>query len=75
MVNNAIVRKGLARVKYVYPPNNTYEQILRASEKKAKAQKLNIWSEPQASMTSNKVKKITSTHHTKNVKKSTKKIF
>lgn len=75
MVNNAIVRKGLARVKYVYPPNNTYEQILRASEKKAKAQKLNIWSEPQASMTLNKAKKITSTHHTKNVKKSTKKIF
>ena len=52
MVNNAIVRKGLARVKYVYPSNNTYEQMLRASEKKAKAQKLNIWSEPQASMLS-----------------------
>ena len=26
MVNNALVRDGLARVKYVYPPNNTYEK-------------------------------------------------
>ena len=45
MVNNAVVRQGLARVKYVYPPNNTYEQLIRASEARAKAEKLNIWSE------------------------------
>ncbi len=44
MVNNAVVRQGLARVKYVYPPNNTYEQLIRTSEAQAKAEKLNIWS-------------------------------
>ncbi|WP_154836664.1 thermonuclease family protein [Staphylococcus haemolyticus] len=44
MVNNAIVRQGLARVAYVYPPNNTYVQTLYASQSRAQAEKLNIWS-------------------------------
>lgn len=45
MLNNALVRNGLARVKYVFPPNDTYESKLKESESLAKAEKLNIWSE------------------------------
>ncbi|MBX5320256.1 alpha/beta hydrolase [Staphylococcus caprae] len=45
MLNNALVRNGLARVKYVFPPNDKYESKLKASESLAKAEKLNIWSE------------------------------
>ncbi|UDI78459.1 thermonuclease family protein [Staphylococcus taiwanensis] len=44
MVNEAVVRQGLARVTYIYPPNNTFEQMLKASQSKAQAEKLNIWS-------------------------------
>nr|prf nuclease [Staphylococcus aureus] len=48
MVNEALVRQGLAKVAYVYKPNNTHEQLLR-KEKKSEAQaKLNIWSENDA---------------------------
>ncbi|MBW4837401.1 MAG: thermonuclease family protein [Staphylococcaceae bacterium] len=66
MVNNAVVRQGLARVKYVYPPNNTYEQLIRASEARAKAEKLNIWSESNSVKTS-----LTSTKKTHKVVKPT----
>lgn len=45
MLNDSLVRNGLARVKYVYPPNNTHESKLRESEALAKSEKLNIWSE------------------------------
>lgn len=48
MVNEAVVRQGLARVAYVYPPNNTYQQMLLTSQSKAQAQKLNIWSGQKA---------------------------
>ena len=44
MVNEAVVRQGLARVTYIYPPNNTFEQMLKVSQSKAQAEKLNIWS-------------------------------
>ena len=44
MVNGAVVRQGLARVTYIYPPNNTFEQMLKVSQSKAQAEKLNIWS-------------------------------
>ena len=43
MVNEAVVRQGLARVTYIYPPN-TFEQMLKVSQSKAQAEKLNIWS-------------------------------
>ena len=43
MVNEAVVRQGLARVTYIYPPNNTFEQMLKVSQSKAQ-EKLNIWS-------------------------------
>lgn len=36
MVNQALVRQGLAKVAYVYKPNNTHEQLLRKSEAQAK---------------------------------------
>ena len=47
MVNNELVRNGLARVKYVYKPNNTYEGMLKESQRKAQAEKLNIWSDEE----------------------------
>lgn len=48
MVNNQLARKGLARVKYIYPPNNTYEDKLKESQKKAQEEKLNIWSDEES---------------------------
>ncbi|CCE58594.1 TPA: thermonuclease family protein [Staphylococcus argenteus] len=48
MVNQALVRQGLAKVAYVYKPNNTHEQLLRKSEAQAKKEHLNIWSEGNA---------------------------
>ncbi|MBE5675294.1 thermonuclease family protein [Staphylococcus sp. SS87] len=48
MVNQALVRQGLAKVAYVYKPNNTHEQLLRKSEAQAKKEHLNIWSEGDA---------------------------
>lgn len=71
MVNNALVRDGLARVKYVYPPNNTYEKMIRESEAKAKTEKLNIWSEENAVNTSlTSAKNIKTAKHTATTKKS-----
>lgn len=48
MVNQTLVRQGLAKVAYVYKPNNTHEQLLRKSEAQAKKEHLNIWSEGNA---------------------------
>ncbi|MGZ1747145.1 thermonuclease family protein [Staphylococcus argenteus] len=48
MVNQALVRQGLAKVAYVYKPNNTHEQLLRKSKAQAKKEHLNIWSEGNA---------------------------
>nr|3PMF_A Chain A, Thermonuclease [Staphylococcus aureus] len=48
MVNEALVRQGLAKVAYVYKGNNTHEQLLRKAEAQAKKEKLNIWSEDNA---------------------------
>ncbi|MCG3399148.1 thermonuclease family protein [Staphylococcus massiliensis] len=49
MVNNTLAREGLAWVKYIYPPNNTHEDMLKESESKAKQEKINIWSEEEPS--------------------------
>jgi len=43
MYNKQVVRKGLARVAYVYPPNDKYVEQLREAEDKAKNDKLGIW--------------------------------
>lgn len=45
MVNEILVREGLAKVAYVYPPNTKYLDRLKAAEALAKEEKLGIWSE------------------------------
>lgn len=44
MVNETLVREGLARVNYVYPPNTRYLDTLKTAENQAKAEKIGIWS-------------------------------
>ncbi|PWZ61769.1 thermonuclease family protein, partial [Staphylococcus pseudintermedius] len=44
MVNNILVKEGLAKVDYVYPPNTRYLSQLEKSQKAAKKAKLGIWS-------------------------------
>lgn len=44
MVNDILVREGLAKVGYVYPPNTRYLTQLEKSQKAAKKAKLGIWS-------------------------------
>ncbi|MDW3783687.1 thermonuclease family protein [Staphylococcus saprophyticus] len=45
MINDVLAREGLARVKYIYPPNTTHLNKLKESQAKAKEEKLNIWSD------------------------------
>ncbi|AYU54071.1 thermonuclease family protein [Staphylococcus debuckii] len=44
MVNDALVRQGLAKVAYVYPPSVTYLDQLKESQRLAQEEHLNIWS-------------------------------
>ena len=44
MLNDILVKEGLARVAYVYPPNTRYLSELEASQEKAREEKLGIWS-------------------------------
>ncbi|GGI42004.1 thermonuclease family protein [Mammaliicoccus stepanovicii] len=44
MLNNILVREGLAKVAYVYPPNTRYLDELELSQSKAKQENLGIWS-------------------------------
>ncbi|KAA1039198.1 hypothetical protein ERX35_008035 [Macrococcus equipercicus] len=44
MVNETLVREGLARVTYVYPPNTRYLDTLKTAENQAKAEQIGIWS-------------------------------
>lgn len=46
MVNKMLLRKGLARVAYVFPPDTKYLDSFRHIEKKARSKKLGIWSVP-----------------------------
>ena len=43
MVNEQLVKEGLAEVKYVYPPNTTYENKMRQAEEEAKRKKVGMW--------------------------------
>lgn len=43
-VQQTLLREGLARVAYVYPPNTRHLDTFREAEAKAKAERLNIWS-------------------------------
>lgn len=45
LVNEILVREGLAKVAYVYPPNTKYLERLQAAEALAKQERLGIWSE------------------------------
>lgn len=44
MVNDALVRQGLAKVAYIYPPSVTYLDQLQESQRLAQQEHLNIWS-------------------------------
>ncbi|RZI03923.1 thermonuclease [Staphylococcus condimenti] len=44
MVNDALVRQGLAKVAYIYPPSITYLDQLKESQRLAQEEHLNIWS-------------------------------
>lgn len=44
MLNNILVREGLAKVAYVYPPNTRHLDTLEESQEKAKEEEIGIWS-------------------------------
>lgn len=44
MLNNILVREGLAKVAYAYPPNTRYLDTLETSQEQAKSEKIGIWS-------------------------------
>ncbi|MCD8808092.1 thermonuclease family protein [Mammaliicoccus sciuri] len=44
MLNEILVREGLAKVAYVYPPSTRYLDQLERVQEKAKEEKLGIWS-------------------------------
>lgn len=44
MLNEILVREGLAKVAYVYPPNTRYLDQLESAQEKAKEEKLGVWS-------------------------------
>lgn len=45
MVNETLVREGLATVDYVHPPNDKYEDLLRDAEEQAQQNQVGVWSE------------------------------
>ncbi|WP_411842217.1 thermonuclease family protein [Salinicoccus sp. HZC-1] len=45
MINETLVREGLAEVKYVNPPNDTHVDILNAAQEEAQAENIGIWSD------------------------------
>ncbi|ARJ50972.1 thermonuclease family protein [Staphylococcus lutrae] len=49
MLNEQLVREGLAKVAYVYPPNTKYLERLKVAETKAQEEKIGIWSEQDTS--------------------------
>lgn len=44
MVNETLVREGLAAVDYIYPPNDRHADLLKEAEQEAQAASLGIWS-------------------------------
>lgn len=43
LINEALVEEGLADVRYINPPNNSYEDLLRQAQDRAQSDGLNIW--------------------------------
>lgn len=52
MYNEDVVKKGYARVAYIFPPNTEYLSTLQADQEYAKTHKLGIWSIPNYVMSS-----------------------
>lgn len=47
MYNEDVVKKGLARVAYIYPPNTPYLSVLEKDQAYAKSHHLGIWTIPK----------------------------
>ncbi|KGX91624.1 thermonuclease [Pontibacillus halophilus JSM 076056 = DSM 19796] len=45
-INESLIEQGLARVAYVYPPNDRYIEDFRNAEAEAKEEEIGIWSIP-----------------------------
>lgn len=45
MINEILVREGLAEVKYVNPPNDTHADLLYEAQEEAQSENLGIWSQ------------------------------
>src|SRR5699024_3869827 len=45
MINEILVREGLAEVTYVNPPNDTHADLLYEAQERAQSEDLGIWSE------------------------------
>lgn len=45
LVSEMLIREGLGTVRYVNPPNNTLEDVLRKAESQAKAESIGLWQE------------------------------
>ncbi|XJS11673.1 thermonuclease family protein [Aerococcaceae bacterium WGS1372] len=43
LLNERLVEEGLADVRYINPPNNSYEELLKQAQKKAEQNAINIW--------------------------------
>ena len=43
LVNEALVEEGLADVRYINPPNNSYEELLRQAQERAERKAINLW--------------------------------
>lgn len=48
MVNEVLVREGLAEVTYIYPPNTRHLERLKEAERLAKEEGIGIWSLPSS---------------------------
>lgn len=68
MINEILVREGLASVNYVYPPNTRYLDTLKNAEAQAKAEKLGIWSLDSAFETDNNSSQNSTNNNQQNTK-------
>lgn len=68
MLNNILVREGLAKVAYVYPPNTRYLTKLENSQEAAKSEKIGIWSLDSAFETEQKKESNSQTQNSVNSK-------
>ncbi|PTI64219.1 DNA-binding protein [Staphylococcus xylosus] len=68
MLNNILVREGLAKVAYVYPPNTRYLTKLENSQEAAKSEKIGIWSLDSAFETEQKEENSSQTQNSVNNK-------